>query len=67
MARPRKDKRLLMNVSIRIPLTEDQKKLLEQAAILDQSDMTAWVRPVILRAAQERVARDKTRKAGRGE
>jgi uncharacterized protein (DUF1778 family) len=57
MARPRKDKRLLMNVSIRIPLTADQKELIEEAAKLEQTDMTAWVRPILLRAAQESLAK----------
>jgi Protein of unknown function (DUF1778) len=59
MVRPRKDKRMLMSVSIRIPLTEDQKRLIEEAASLDQSDMTAWVRPILVRAAQERLERNK--------
>lgn len=63
MARPPKDKRLLMRSSIRIPLTDDQKKLLEEAAHLDQSDLAAWVRPVLLRAAEERLARAKRKGA----
>jgi len=59
MARPRKDKRLLMKVSIRLPLTEDQKSLIEEAASLDQSDLTAWIRPILLLAAKERVAKER--------
>ena len=56
MARPRKDERLLMKVSIRLPLTADQKKLIEEAANLDQSDLTAWARPILIQAARDRVA-----------
>jgi uncharacterized protein (DUF1778 family) len=59
MARPPKDKRLLMKVSVRIPLTEDQKRLIEEAASLDQSDMTAWIRPILIQAASERIAKNK--------
>ena len=57
MARPRKDERLLMKVSIRLPLTEDQKKLIEEAASLDQSDLTAWARPILLAAARHRITK----------
>jgi uncharacterized protein (DUF1778 family) len=63
MARPPKDKKLLMRVSVRIPLTEDQKRLIEQAASLDQSDMTAWMRPILLRAAQERITKSRSSKS----
>jgi hypothetical protein len=62
MARPRKDKRLLMKASVRIMLTAEQKKLIEEAALIDQSDMTAWMRPILLRAAEDRIARAKGRK-----
>jgi uncharacterized protein (DUF1778 family) len=59
MARPHKDKRLLMKVSIRLPLTEDQKTLIEEAANLDQSDLTAWIRPILIQAAKDRLAKSK--------
>jgi uncharacterized protein (DUF1778 family) len=59
MARPRKDERLLMKASIRLPLTEDQKRLIEEAANLDQSDLTAWIRPILLQAAKRRIAEQK--------
>jgi uncharacterized protein (DUF1778 family) len=55
MGRPPKDKRLLMNVPLRIMLTTDQKDLIEQAAAAEGLDMTAWARPILLRAAQEKV------------
>jgi hypothetical protein len=63
MARPRKDKRLLKNIPLRIMLTADQKALIEAAARLEQLDMTAWARPVLLQAAEERVAKTKKTQA----
>jgi uncharacterized protein (DUF1778 family) len=56
MARPRKEKRLLMSAQVRIPLTEEQKRLIEQAASLEHSDLTAWMRPILLQAATKRIA-----------
>jgi len=48
-----------MNVPLRIMLTAEQKRLIEEAAKLDQADMTAWVRPILLRAAHDRIVRSK--------
>ena len=53
--RPPKEKALLLNVPLRVMLTADQKDLIDRAAALDQSETAAWVRPILLRAAQERV------------
>ena len=57
MGRPPKNKRLLMNIPLRIMLTAEQKAIIEQAAAADGLDMTAWARPLLLQAAQERVAK----------
>jgi hypothetical protein len=65
MARPPKDKRLLMNVYLRIPLTADQKRLVEEAARLDFSDVTPWVRALLVRAASERVAPERATRSAR--
>jgi len=59
MARPHKDVRFLKNVDLRIPLTVEQKRLIQEAASLDQADMAAWVRPLLIQAAKDRVARRK--------
>jgi len=59
MGRPKKEKSLLMNVPLRIMLTAEQNRLIEEAAKLDQADMTAWVRPILLRAAHDRIVRSK--------
>lgn len=56
MARPRKEPQLRKDVDLRIPLTAEQKRLIAEAAALDHSDMAAWVRPLLLQAAQIRVA-----------
>lgn len=65
MARPQKERRLLMNARLRIPVTEDQKKLVEEAANLEQLDVTAWIRPIILQAARERVQTMNAQKSSR--
>jgi len=58
MARPKKDEQLLKNIPLRIMLTADQSELIRQASALEGSDMTAWARPILLQAAQERVAKE---------
>jgi uncharacterized protein (DUF1778 family) len=57
MGRPPKDKKLLMNVPLRIMLTADQKRLIEQAAKSEGTEMTAWARPILVREAQQRLSR----------
>lgn len=59
MARPRKDARLRKDVDLRIPLTVDQKRLIVEAATLADSDVATWLRPIIIQAANEKVARAK--------
>jgi len=59
MGRPKKEKSLLMNVPLRIMLTAEQKSLIEEAAKLDQADMTAWSRPILIRAAHDRIVNSK--------
>jgi uncharacterized protein (DUF1778 family) len=57
MARPPKDARLRKDVDLRIPLTADQKRLIVQAANLAQSDVATWLRPIILQAASDWLAK----------
>ena len=57
MARPLKDPTMRMNVDLRIPLTADQKRVVAAAAARDQSDIAGWVRPILLKAAAERLER----------
>lgn len=56
MARPRKEKSLLMNIPLRIMLTAGQRELIGRAAEVEGLDMTAWARPILLQAARARVA-----------
>jgi uncharacterized protein (DUF1778 family) len=57
MARPPKDPADRKSVDLRIPLTEEQKKLVSEAASADQEDVAAWVRPIVLHAAERRLAK----------
>lgn len=67
MARPKKDKALLMNRYMRIMLTAEQDGLIRRAAELEGVDLTAWVRPTLVNAARERIARDEAEKKRRKE
>lgn len=55
MARPPKDPSLRMDSDLRIPMTADQKRMVYDAATADESDVAAWVRPVLLKAAKDRL------------
>ena len=61
MVRPLKDPNLRMDFDLRIPLTHEQKMLVSEAATLDQSDVAAWCRPILLKAAEARLKREKGR------
>ena len=56
MARPRKDKDLLMSASLRIMLTAEQRAMLDEAAKAARSELSAWARPILLQAAQDQLA-----------
>jgi uncharacterized protein (DUF1778 family) len=53
MARPKKNPENKKSVDVRIPMTEEQKQLVADAAAADQADVAAWARPILLRAAQD--------------
>jgi hypothetical protein len=59
MARPRKDGRLLMDESLRIPVTSEQKSLITEATADEPEGMAAWVRAVVLEAARKKLAKNK--------
>jgi hypothetical protein len=54
MARPIKKASLRMDKDIRVPVTAEQKKLIEKAVADEPAGMAAWVREVVLRAAEEK-------------
>jgi hypothetical protein len=57
MGRPPKDPRFRKDVDLRIPLTAEQKRLIVEAATAAQSDVATWLRPIILQAASDWLAR----------
>jgi hypothetical protein len=54
MARPKKNDRDRKDIDLRIPVTQDQKRLIVEAANLDGLDMAGWARQLLLRAAKLR-------------
>jgi uncharacterized protein (DUF1778 family) len=44
-----------MDTDLRIPVTSDQKAMIVQAATNLQTDVAAWVRPILMAAAQESI------------
>lgn len=54
MARPPKKAALRMDKDIRVPVTADQKKIIEKAVADEPAGMAAWVRQVVLKAAEEK-------------
>jgi hypothetical protein len=57
MPRPRKYGRLLMNRDLRIPVTSEQKALIDEATRDEPEGMAAWVRAVVLAAAKRKLAK----------
>ncbi len=57
MGRPRKDGRLLMNTDFRIPLTSEQKALLDEATRDEPEGKAAWARNLLLQAARKKISR----------
>ena len=53
MGRPRKSGRLLMDTDLRIPLTSEQKTLIQKATANVPEGMAAWARTVLLEAAKK--------------
>jgi hypothetical protein len=56
MGRPRKDGRLRMDTDLRIPLTSEQKALIDEATADEPEGKAAWARTLLLRAAREKIA-----------
>jgi hypothetical protein len=59
MARPLKDGRLRMDRDIRIPVTSEQKALINDATADEPEGMAAWVRAVVLEAAKRKLAKSR--------
>lgn len=65
MARPPKEPRLRMTTDLRIPMTHDQKQLIDAAIRDDPGGMAAWARTVLLRAAHEKLAASQKQNSNR--
>jgi hypothetical protein len=57
MARPRKEARLRMDTDLRIPVTSEQKQMIQKATADEPEGMAAWARGVLLDAARRKVAK----------
>jgi hypothetical protein len=57
MGRPRKDGRLRMDTDLRIPLTSEQKALLDEATADEPEGKAAWARAILLHAARRKLAK----------
>jgi hypothetical protein len=66
MARPRKAGALRMNTDLRIPLTSEQKQVIDDATADEPEGKAAWARAILLRAARDRLAKAKIRRAEHG-
>jgi hypothetical protein len=54
--RPRKPAAERKDTDLRIPVTSEQKECIMEAVWLDDSEnMAAWIRPILLKAARERI------------
>ena len=54
-----------MNVHLRIPVTDEQKALVDEATADEPEGMAAWARAILLGAARRKVARGKSYKTGK--
>jgi len=64
MARPRKYGDARMNVHLRIPVTDEQKELIDRATASEKAGMAAWARAILLAAANRKLARQNRKKNG---
>ena len=65
--RPPKDPRLRMDTDIRIPVTAEQKELVNQATQDSPDGLAAWARAVLIAAAKQRLADRKATKESQSE
>jgi hypothetical protein len=60
MARPPKYGGTRMNIHLRIPVTDEQKAIIDRATADEREGMAAWARAILLGAAQRKLAKQKT-------
>lgn len=59
MARPRKYGDAPMRIHLRIPVTDEQKALIDRATADEREGMAAWARAILLAAAKRRMAKSR--------
>lgn len=59
MGRPRKYGALPMDTDLKIPVTSEQRALIQQATADEPGGMAAWARVILLGAARRKLARGK--------
>jgi hypothetical protein len=62
MARPRKYGDLPMDTDLRIPLTSEQKAIINEATADEPEGMAAWARSILLDVARRKLAKRKSDK-----
>jgi len=65
MARPRKYGDAPMRVHLRIPVTDEQKAIIDQATADEPEGMAAWARALLLAAAKRKIAKCESGKTKR--
>jgi len=55
MARPKKPDHLKMDTDLRIPVTWEQKSIIDSVVSTEPMGMAAWVRTVIMEAAEKKL------------
>jgi hypothetical protein len=64
MGRPRKYGSLPMDTDLKIPVTSEQRELIQQASADEPGGMAAWARAILLAAARRKMAKDGSKKRG---
>jgi hypothetical protein len=57
MARSRKTPEERKDYHLRIPLSADQRALIEKAGMLEDMEKAGWARAILLTAARKRIAK----------
>jgi hypothetical protein len=63
MGRPRKYGSLPMDTDLKIPVTSEQRTLIQQATADEPEGMAAWARAVLLDAAKRKLSKQKPSRA----
>jgi hypothetical protein len=59
MTRPRKESHLRLDVVLRVPVTKEQKALIDKAIVDEPEGFAAWARRILLDAARKRLMNER--------